>query len=58
MTTVTLDCKNKNIPEIIEWCNSQFGAAQWNWRSQFPSYRYDFILPTEQAATHFKLRWA
>lgn len=57
MTTITIDCKNKNIPEIIEWCNDQFGAGHWDWRSQFPSYRYDFILPTEQAATHFRLRW-
>ena len=56
MTTVTLDCKNKNVHEIISWCDHQFPKS-WDWRSQFPSYRYDFILPDEQAAMHFKLRW-
>jgi hypothetical protein len=57
MTTITIDCKNKNIYDIIEWCNDQFGADRWNWRSQFPSHRYDFVLPTEQAAMHFRLKW-
>jgi hypothetical protein len=56
MTSITLDCKNKNVHEIIEWCDHQFPNA-WDWRSQFPSHRYDFILPDEQAAMHFKLRW-
>ena len=58
MTSITLDCKNKNIDEIITWCNRQFGEHGWDWRSQFPSYRYDFMLPSEQAAMHFKLRWS
>jgi hypothetical protein len=57
MNSVTVDCKDKNLYEIIEWCNDQYEPNKWEWRSQFPSYRCDFILPDEQSAMHFKLRW-
>lgn len=57
MTSITLDCKNKNVYDIIAWCDNHFGT-NWSWRSQFPSYRYDFNLPDEQAVMHFRLRWS
>lgn len=57
MTTVTLDCKDKNVFNIIDWCDSHFGMDCWNWASQFPSYRYTFTFETDEQATHFRLRW-
>ena len=56
MTTITLDCKNRNVYNIIEWCNSHF-KKDYDWQCQWPNTVYTFQLPSEQAAVLFGLRW-
>jgi len=56
MTEITLDCKNRNVYAIIEWCNEHFKDT-WDWRSNWPNPVYHFQLPSEQAAVLFGLRW-
>lgn len=57
MTSITLDCSNKNLFDIINWCDEHVGEDNWEWVSQFPSYRYIFQLPSEEVAVWFKLTW-
>ena len=56
MTDITLDCQNRNVYAIIEWCNTHY-HSDWAWQNQWPNTRYTFSLPTESAATLFGLRW-
>ena len=56
MNSITLDCKNKNMDEIIPWCLEHFGN-DFDYRSQFPSYRWVFSFPTVEDLTLFQLRW-
>ena len=57
MNSVTINCENKDVVEIIEWCDNHVGLKRWDWVSQFPSYRYTFTFDTAEQATHFRLRW-
>lgn len=57
MTSITLDCKDKNVVDIIHWCDSNFGESTWDFYCAFPSYRWTFTVPSEQAANWLKLKW-
>ena len=57
MTNVTLDCSNKDIFDIIDWCDREIGIDAWSFRSQFPSDMWSFDFPTPESATLFRLRW-
>jgi len=56
MTDITLDCKNKNVWDIIKWCNAHF-QTNYNWTCQWPNTVYTFQLPTQESAILFGLRW-
>lgn len=56
MNSITLDCKNKNLDEIIPWCFKHYGK-DFDYRSEFPSYRWVFTFPTAKDLTLFQLRW-
>jgi hypothetical protein len=56
MNSITLDCKNKNLDEIIPWCFEHYGK-DFDYRSEFPSYRWVFTFPTKEDLTLFQLRW-
>ena len=55
MNSITLDCKNKNLDEIILWLYAN--VKDFDYRSQFPSYRWTFTFPTSEDMTLFQLRW-
>lgn len=57
MTTVTLDCENKDIYDIIDWCEREIGVDRWSFNSQFPNYHWQFHFPTAEQATFFRLKW-
>ena len=56
MNSITLDCKNKNMDEIIPWCFEHYGN-NFDYQSQFPSYRWTFSFPTTEDLTLFQLKW-
>jgi hypothetical protein len=56
MTHITLDCRNKNVYAIIDWCNTHY-RGNWDWHCDWPNTRYTFSLPSDQAASLFGLRW-
>jgi hypothetical protein len=56
MNSITLDCKYKNLYEIIAWCTKHFGT-DFDYRSEFPSYRWVFSFPSTEDLTLFQLRW-
>ena len=56
MTPVKINCQNKDVYGMIDWCNKQFNS-DWDWASQFPSYWYTFTLPTPEAASWFLMQW-
>jgi hypothetical protein len=57
MTTVNLDCENKDIYDIIDWCEKEIGIDKWTFKGQFPSHVWQFGFPSAQQATLFRLRW-
>jgi hypothetical protein len=56
MTSITLDCKQKNVGDIIEWCYRHCGDG-FDFETQFPSYRWVFKFGSPQDLTLFQLRW-
>jgi hypothetical protein len=56
MNSITLDCKNKNVNDIISWCLKQYRNG-FDYRSEFPSYRWVFTFNTPEDLTLFQLRW-
>jgi len=57
MTSITLDCTDKDIYDIIDWCEREIGIDAWSFSSGFPSHRWTFQMPTPEGATLFCLRW-
>jgi hypothetical protein len=55
MNSITLDCKNKNMDEIIPWLYAN--VKDFDYRSQFPSYRWVFTFNNPEDMTLFQLRW-
>lgn len=51
-----IDCSDKDVGSIIEWCDSQFNN-NWEWHSMFPSDRHLFRFPDDRALNWFKLKW-
>ena len=56
MTSITLDCKQKNVGDIITWCYAHFSDG-FDFESQFPSYRWVFKFKNDRDLTLFQLRW-
>lgn len=56
MNSITIDCKNKNLDRIIPWCIEHYGD-DFDYRSEFPSYRWVFDFKTPEDLTLFQLRW-
>jgi hypothetical protein len=56
MNSITLDCKDKNVHDIINWCCTHYEEG-FDYNSQFPSYRWTFKFNTPQDLTLFQLRW-
>ena len=56
MNSITLDCKTKEVGDIITWCYKHFGD-RFDYQSQFPSYRWVFTFNTPTDLTLFQLRW-
>ena len=56
MNSITLDCKTKEVGDIIAWCYEHFGD-HFTFESQFPSYRWVFNFQTSKELTLFQLRW-
>lgn len=57
MTTVNLDCKDKDIYDIIDWCEQEIGTDKWTFANQFPSHTWQFGFPSPEQATLFRLKW-
>jgi len=57
MTSITLDCTDKDIYDIIDWCEREIGIDAWSFSSGFPSHCWTFRMPTPEGATLFCLRW-
>ena len=59
MANITIDTRDKNIYEIVDWCNKMYGVSGWNFESLFPTTRYRFFLPDNipESLTWFRLRW-
>jgi hypothetical protein len=55
MNSITLDCKNKNLDDIIPWLYAN--VKDFDYRSQFPSYRWVFTFDSAEDLTLFQLRW-
>jgi hypothetical protein len=57
MNSITLDCKTKEVGDIIAWCYEHFGGDHFTFKSQFPSYRWVFNFHNSKELTLFQLRW-
>ena len=57
MNSITLDCKTKEVGDIIAWCYEYFGGDHFTFESQFPSYRWVFNFHNSKELTLFQLRW-
>jgi hypothetical protein len=58
MTSITLDCTDKDIYDIIDWCEREIGIDAWSFSNNgFPSHVWTFRMPTPEGATLFCLRW-
>jgi len=53
--SITLDCKNKNVNDMIDWLYTNI--KDFDYRSQFPSYRWVFTFVNREDLTLFQLRW-
>jgi hypothetical protein len=56
MNSITLDCKNKNLDEILPWCIKNYRDG-FDYRSQWPSYMWTFTFNTPNDLILFQLRW-
>jgi hypothetical protein len=56
MNSITLDCKDKNVYDIINWCCVHYEDG-FDYNSQFPSYRWTFTFNDPKDLTLFQLRW-